>query len=448
MWHANRQPRGLGGSTSVNFSCWTLGARDDYEEIARIVEDDSWNWANAQSRYKRIESYHGAPAEVPQKMEKYLSPDLKNHGSNGPIRVGFPQVWERSLMQGMDAFFEAGVEPNPDHNSGNPIGLSVCSNSAFKGIRSSAADCLVDSPSNLHILTDNEVSRVLFEGLRCVGIETLGGAIFRATNEVILSCGSLDTPRVLMHSGIGPAEQLSRFNIPVLHANDHVGQHLNDHHHNTLTFQRSEQIDDRAAFYKSKELQAAARAQWESDHTGPLSEIGCCIGMAYLKLDKVLSSPEFEALDPPTKAYLRADTVPTFEFMFNSANVQNFVDPLHTPSMATVFIFLLNRQSRGSVTLQSSDPKEPLLFDPDFLAHPYDRRVAIEMTREMLRLTSLPGYAKNTVKAMEGPASDSDEDILAWWRKSTGSTWHMTGTVRLKQQIPQLQAMRTNFCSA
>lgn len=362
-------------------------------------------------------------------MGKYLSPNLQDHGSDGPIHVGFPQVWERSLTQDMDAFLEAGLLPNPDHNSGNPLGLSVGANSAFRGIRSSAADCLVDPPSNLQILTDTEVARVIFDGLRCVGIEILEGATFRAANEVILSCGSLDTPRILMHSGIGPDQQLNRFNIPVVHANQHVGQHLNDHHHNTLTFQRSEHTNDRAGFYKSKELQTAARAQWEKDHTGPLSELGCTLGMGFLKLDKVLSSPEFEELDPATKHYLRADTTPTFEFIINPANVENFVDPLNTPSMATVYIFVLNRQSRGSVTLQSSDPKEPLLFDPDFLAHPYDRRLAIEMTREMLRLTSLPGYAKNTVKAMSGPASDSDEDILAWWKKSTGSTWHMTGTV-------------------
>ena len=416
--------RGLGGSTSVNFSAWTVGAKSDYDEIARIVGDESWNWSNVQSRYKRIEAYKGSASDVPEKYRKYFSPSLGDHGVEGPIKIGVPTVWEDCLIDQLEAFNKSGLPLNLDHNSGDPIGLSVVANTAYRGVRSTAADALADAPSNLHIVTDSEVARVIFDGTRAIGVETVNGTFFSASREVVLSCGSLDNPRVLMHSGIGPEDQLTRYKIPILHANRYVGQNMMDHHHNTFTWERSGHANQRQAYYKSEQLQTAARAQWEKDQTGPLAEYGCALGIAFLRSDAVLSSPEFEALETEVQTYLKQPTTPTYEFICNAANVDNFIDPQHAPPMCSMFAFVQNRQSRGSVSLQSSDPRQPLLFDPSFLSHPYDRRVVIEMTRELLKLTALPGFAKNTVKAIQAPASDSEDDILAWWKKSTGSTWH------------------------
>ena len=416
--------RGLGGSTSVNYSVWTIGAKSDYEEIARLVGDESWSWGNVQSRYKRIEAYKTRASDMPEKYRKYFSPSSQDHGVEGPIKIGVPTVLEESLIDQLEAFYKCGLPPNLDHNSGNPIGLSVMANTAHRGIRSTAADALIDAPSNLHIVTDCEVARAIFDGKRAVGVETVNGKTFSARKEVILSCGSLDNPRVLMHSGIGPEDQLTQYKIPILHTNKHVGQNMMDHHHINFTWERSEHVKERQTYYKSEQLQAAARAQWEKDQTGPLAEYGCALGVAFLKSDAVLSSPEFEALDTETKNFLMQPTTPTFEFICNAANAENLIAPQHAPPMCSMVAIVQNRQSRGSVTLQSSDPRQALLFDPNFLSHPYDRRVVIEMTRDVLKLTALPGFARNTVKAMKAPASDSEEDILAWWKKSTVSTWH------------------------
>jgi choline dehydrogenase-like flavoprotein len=103
--------------------------------------------------------------------------------------------------------------------------------------------------------------------------------------------------------------------------------------------------------------------------------------------------------------------------------------------MATIFAVLLNEQSEGSVVLQSADPQKPLLIDPNFFSHPYDRRQAVEMTRELLRLTRHPSFQKDTIKTMFGPDSESEEDILAFWRKYSASTWHLTGTARMGHSI-------------
>ena len=223
--------KGLGGSSSINFSCWTVGPSGDYDEIARTVEDDEWKWTNAQQRYKRIESYHAA---TPERFDKYLSPHLQDHGTDGPINVGFPSVWEKSSIDLIDIVLEAGFPPNPDHNSGNPIGMAVGVNSAHKGLRSTAADALIGAPDNLTVMINTEVARVSFDGKRAVGVETMDGTKMIANREVVLSSGSVDTPRILMHSGIGPKDQLNKFDIPIVFANGHVGQHLMGKYQPTL----------------------------------------------------------------------------------------------------------------------------------------------------------------------------------------------------------------------
>lgn len=232
--------KGLGGSTSINFSVWTIGPRDDHDEIARLVGDEEWAWTNAQQRYKRLETYHSSSSDVPDNFKKYADPNPEDHGYHGPIHVGFPRKWERTFESLMDIWLERGTEPNLDHNSGDPIGLSVCVSTAYKGLRSTSADALTGAPSNLDILVDTDVARVVFDGNKAVGIEGGSGRRIYASKEVILSAGALDSPRILMHSGVGPADQLSSFNIPILKANRNVGQHMKDHHHVMFSFARAD----------------------------------------------------------------------------------------------------------------------------------------------------------------------------------------------------------------
>ena len=420
--------KGLGGSSSINFACWTVGPSDDYDEIARIVGDDEWKWSNALQRYQRLESYYGEPSDIPSEADKYLAPHPEIHGHGGPIKIGFPGVWEKSLSCQMDAFFEAGAPPNPDHNSGNPLGLSVAASTAYKGIRSTAADALLDPPDNLMILINKAVARVVFDGKKARGVELLDGERVSANREVVISCGTLDSPRILMHSGIGPKDQLDKFEIPAVFANKHVGQGLRDHHHVPMNFQRAEHTTDRQHFYKNKDRQAKAREQWEKDGTGPLAELGVALGMGFTKSDNIYQSSEFQSLPEEVQNHLKQPTVPLYEYLLNGASAEYFIDPDNTPAMTTIFSFVLNGQSRGSVTLQSADPKVPLLFDPNYFSHPYDRRVAIESVREVLKMINHPAFQKDTVDVMLAPKSDSEEDILDYWKQNTMSTWHMLGT--------------------
>jgi choline dehydrogenase-like flavoprotein len=163
--------RALGGSSTINFGVYTIGARGDYDEWARVVGNDSFNWENMQRRLKALETFHG---EVPEGGERYAAPNASDHGHSGPIHVGYSREWERDLTPLLDVIEQAGFPLNKDHNSGNPIGMSVMINSAHGGVRSTAADALVSYPDNLTVLTDSAVRRLIIEGKKVLGVECDG----------------------------------------------------------------------------------------------------------------------------------------------------------------------------------------------------------------------------------------------------------------------------------
>lgn len=164
--------KGLGGSSAINFGVYSIGARDDYEEWARIVDDDAYRWDKIHDRYKSLETFHG---ELPEGVDKkYAAPKAEDHGSEGKLHVGYAGEWEKDLPPVLDLFEKAGFPLNPDHNSGNPLGMSVLINSSSKGRRSTANDLLEPKPENLTVLTDSTVQKVLLEGNKAVGVEVNG----------------------------------------------------------------------------------------------------------------------------------------------------------------------------------------------------------------------------------------------------------------------------------
>lgn len=163
--------RCIGGSSAINFGVYSVGARDDYEEWARIAGSEDFAWSNIQRRFKGLETFHGdLPAGVDK---KYADPKPEDHGNDGPLHVGFAREWERDFTELLDNFEEAGFPLNPDHNSGNPLGMSVLINSSFKGLRSMAAD-LVREKESLTVLCGAPVQRILLDGKKAVGVEANG----------------------------------------------------------------------------------------------------------------------------------------------------------------------------------------------------------------------------------------------------------------------------------
>ena len=286
----------------------------------------------------------------------------------------------------------------------------------------------------MHVLTNTNVARVLFspdDPLKAVGVETLEGVKHLAHAEVVLSAGALNTPKLLLLSGIGPASELEEHSIAVRLNSAAVGHGLMDHHHITPTWIRAPHTTDRHTFYQSPSLQAAARAQWDEDGTGPLSEISCVHTAGFFKSDAIYQSDEFKALPEERRQHLSQPTVPLYEIFLNGPCAEQLISPSTAQPLSTIFIFVLNAQNSGTVTLSSSDPADPPLCDPKFFSHPFGRRVAIEATREVMAVVNGAEFQKDTTGLLHGPKSMSEEDITKYWRERTASTWHPCGTVRM-----------------
>jgi choline dehydrogenase-like flavoprotein len=162
----------LGGSSAINFGVYTVGAKDDYDQWAAEVGDDTFAWTNIQSRLKALETFTGDISRP--EHQKYGAPRAADHGNKGALGIGYAPEWESDLPLILDAFEEAGLERNLDHNSGNPIGMGLMINSVRDGVRTTAADLVKSAPENLVIITDSPVQRVILEGKKAVGVESNG----------------------------------------------------------------------------------------------------------------------------------------------------------------------------------------------------------------------------------------------------------------------------------
>ncbi|KAF3017285.1 hypothetical protein E8E15_004547 [Penicillium rubens] len=420
--------KGLGGSSAINFGVYSVGARDDYNEWASAVGDDTFAWEEMQTRFKNLETFNGGVTLL--KNRKYANSVASDHGNSGDLRVGYAEDWERDLSLSLDAFEAAGHKLNLDHNSGNPLGMAATINSAHKGKRTTAVDLLSGAPANLVVVTDSPVQRILLQGKKAVGVEAQGKQYF-ASRDVILSAGSLDTPKILMHSGIGPAADLEKFNIPVVNDLPAIGQGLRDHYFVPLILARKPETNDRNSFFQDPAAMEAAMKQWEDDNTGLWTRYGCQVGSGWFKSDRITSSPEFKALPASVQEFMNRETIPHYEMVTHLPIHYMLPDMFKDYSYVGLAAFLMNEQSRGEVRLQSSDPEVPLLFNPRFLEDPFDRRACIEIYRHLLEVSSQECFAKDTIATLIGPASDSDEDILEFWKNFLSSSWHMTGTVKM-----------------
>ncbi|KAJ6118056.1 oxidoreductase [Penicillium samsonianum] len=224
--------KGIGGGSSINFGLYTIETRDDYNQWAAEVDDDTFAWNEMQARIKRLETFAGK-IDIPEN-QKYGHSEATDHSSKGGLHVGYTNESASDLAMVLDASEEAGVQRNLDHNSGNPLGFGLCINSACNGKRSTAADLLTEVSDNLVIVYES--TRAQRNGLywtkrrfresrpMAENVGFIEGLVADfASKDVILSAGSLEIPKILMHSGIGPADQLSNFNISVVHDLSAVG---------------------------------------------------------------------------------------------------------------------------------------------------------------------------------------------------------------------------------
>ena len=261
-------------------------------------------------------------------------------------------------------------------------------------------------------MTDSRVERVIFDGNRkATGVQLHTGKIISASNEAIISAGAIATPHLLLHSGIGPADELSIHSIPIIHNLPGVGKNLIEHPAISTSLFLSPDTPDK------------------SEVLSPLGRLQEPAAIAFVRLPELLASAEFSALPARTQQYL--SKVPAAEVV-PGADFSIFIPPADPPTPhRTIVDILMSPQSRGTIKLRSSSPADSPLIDLNFLSHPYDRRGIIECVRAGLSYQKSPSWQVGITGVAGGPKSESDEDILEFAKNHISATMHPVGTCKM-----------------
>ncbi len=399
------QPRGkvLGGSSSVNAMIYTRGHRDDYDHWAALG-NPGWGWDDVLPYFRRAEhNERGADAW---------------HGTGGPLNVMDPRSPSRFGPLFVQAGEQAGYRRNADFNGPEQEGVGMYQLTHRNGERFSAAKAYL-APNltrpNLQVITGARTTRILLEGRRAVGVEFVqDGALRRldAAREVLLCAGALQSPQLLLLSGIGPAAQLREHGIPVVHDLPGVGRNLHDHV-DVVQVWDAPQTNDLFGL----SLAGAARVlrgviEWRRQRSGMLTTNFAEAG-GFIR----------SSSDEP---------VPDLQLHF-------VIGKLVDHGRKTVFghgyschVCLLRPKSRGSVTLASADPAAAPLIDPNFLGEPDDLARLVTGFKVMRRLLNQPALAALGARELPDSATaQSDTQVAQFIRDHADTIYHPVGSCRM-----------------
>ena len=394
-------PRGrvLGGSSSINAMIYMRGHPDDYRAWAAAA-GPAWDWPRVRQIFLDHEG-NTALADA-------------HHGTSGPLAVSnLRQVNPLSR-----AFVQAGVEcqlhDNPDFNGARQDGVGIYQVTQRDGRRFSSARAFLDpvrARPNLTILTGVQVQRVLFSGHQASGVRLGDRDLALAPGgEVILCGGAVNSPQMLLLSGIGPGAQLQAMGLPVLHDAPEVGRNLADHLDITVQAAASRAAIGLAPSFVPRALRAAIA--YARHGAGELTS-------------NVAEAGGF-ALSDPTRDR------PNLQFHFIPAYIHDHGRRTAWGYGLTLHVCDLLPKSRGTISLASPDPLAPPRIAANYLSHPDDLPTLLagfKLARRIVRSPALAPHVRR--ETLPGPGVQSDADLIADIRARAETIYHPVGTCRM-----------------
>ena len=396
------QARGVGGGSSINAMVYMRGQPSDYDPWQEAAGGDgSWSFADLLPHYTAMEG------------NDRLSGPL--HGTVGPLKVSHATDITPLNRAVIKAFQECGLPYTADYNGAELRGVGPCQLNMSDSRRCSAADAFLhpaeDRP-NLTVVTGALVTRILLEGDRAIGVEFVhGGAAEQSlAAEIVLCAGAVNTPRLLMLSGIGPEAELAKHDIACKVRSRDVGRHLQDH----------------------SQVPVIARSHEDLGYTGDSSGLGTLkAGLQYIAIrGGPAASNGIESVAHFNPENLEGE--PTVQCLHVPVVVEEALGAPDEHPGVTLENAVLRPKSRGQVTLQDADPRSEPLIDPNYLAEPEDMRtmiLGVRYARDVLRAPSLRDILEP--ERLPGPAVQSDADLAAYARERMSSFNHPVGTCRM-----------------
>ncbi|WP_100642868.1 GMC family oxidoreductase [Alteromonas facilis] len=397
-------PRGktLGGSSSINAMCYIRGDMKDYDDWA-AQGAEGWDWASVLPYFKRAENNTRGADDF--------------HGVGGPLNVDDLRHKDKLSHRFVEAAEAVGFDILEDFNREEREGLGFYQVSQIGGQRCSTAKGYLKPAlqrTNLTVMTNVMVERVLIKDGKATGVQArVAGKVQRlkANREVILSGGAINSPQLLMLSGIGPADHLREKGIHVQVDLPGVGQNLQDHLDAIVQFR-----------CKAHEGYAVAFSALPKYIAGTFNYM--------FKRKGLFSSNIAEA-----GGFMRSSLAthgPDIQFHFLPAILEDHGRHSVFGYGYGLHVCNLYPKSRGEIRLQSSHPADHALIEPNYLSHPDDQKVMIEAVRKAREILATEGFAEfQGTELLPGEEAQSDEDILAFIREKSESIYHPIGTCKM-----------------
>ncbi len=397
IWYT--QAKIIGGGSTINAQLYTRGNAKDYDAWATHAGCEGWSYKEVLPYFKRSED-----------NQRLVDP---YHAYGGPLGVSYPVNPVPISFAFLRAAQEAGIPFNADFNGAVQAGIGHYQLTTRDAVRSSASSAFLKPARgrrNLTVRTGAQALKVVVENGRAVGVGVAAGGgveTIRAEREVIVSCGAIGSPRLLQLSGIGPADELRKAGVAVVHDLPAVGGNLQDH------------------------LDLYVIAECTGDHTyDRVARLDRTIwaGIQYILFKTgPVTSTLFE-----TGGFWYADgnaRSPDIQFHLGlGTGIEAGVAQMRNPGVTLNSAFLRPR-SRGTVRLASADPTAAPLIDPNYWADPYDRQCALKglrLAREIMRQPALKPFV--LAERLPGPSCESDEELAQYAYRSCKTDHHPVGT--------------------
>jgi choline dehydrogenase len=396
-------PRGrlIGGSSSVNAMVYMRGQPADYDHW-RQLGNAGWSYDDVLPYFKK--------AERNERLHDSF------HGADGPLNVAERPYTNPLSHAFVEAAQQAGLPFNPDFNGALQLGWGLFQVTQKAGRRWSAASAYlhpVAARENLTIVTKAQATRVLIENGRAVGVEYARGRrrhTARAAQEVVLAAGAINSPQLLLLSGIGPAEELRARGVSEVHDLPGVGKNLQDHLNVNI-------------------VQRAKRGSALDGKNRGLAPIG--VALEYLFYGTGPGTSNVAEAGAFAISALGAAT-PDIQYHFIPAQVVNHARTPMDGDGVTVHACCLRPQSRGEIRLASTDPLQPPVMDPNYLAADYDLKVLIAGLRQGRDiLAAQPFRPWLGEERLPGPAVQSNAELEDFIRATAETEYHPVGTCKM-----------------
>ncbi|KAJ7148659.1 aryl-alcohol oxidase [Mycena crocata] len=432
-------PRGhlLGGTSSVNGMWYTRGSKDDFDRFARVTGDPGWSWSAIQPYFRKNEKWT-EPADHHDTSNQY---DPSVHSTTGVNSVSLPGFQWPMFSRVIKTTTEM-PEEFPfvlDYNGGVPLGVGWVQNTIGHGARSSSAVSYLAVPfierPNLHVLINAQVSRVLHTVLSGGGVH-FNQVEFsqnmkdlftvKASKEIILSSGSVGTPSILLHSGVGNKTILEHLGIRNIVDLPSVGQNFTDQPlvpnswfvNSTQTFE---------SYTENATQLTEDLDQWNRTRQGPLVSTIVGAHVAWLRLDA--NSSIFERHHDPAAG---KDT-PHIELQIaNGIGLETPIPP-EGGNFISFQTSVVSPASRGSITLNSSNPFDAPVIDPALFLDEYDlvaMHIAVKKSVKFLSADAWKGYVLRPIDNLARGLT-SDDALDAYMRETVVSALHPTGSAAM-----------------